>query len=199
LSGNFLFTTVFLIILFNSGINFKAFAESSNSLEVFETTNYYIIHGNSVEELNQQRRAHGEPDKDGRRWGGMLNWNIKWSYPYILKTDGCATGPVKVIVNVTYTLPKWEKPEEVSYELAYQWETFSKAIKKHEDGHKNFAVEAGQKILNALSVIPPQPTCKDLDKKANATGKAPKDEARELNKLYDKKTNHGESQGAYLR
>jgi len=156
----------------------------------------YEIHGTTARELTQQMVTLGPPDGDGRRFAANTRWTVRWTYPYARSARGCTTGPVRTDVTVKIVLPHWIP---VRPQLETEWVRFSRALRHHEDGHREIGVEAAREIAAALVRLEPQPTCEALETAADSLGERLLQEARNRDKRYDRETNHGQTQGARMR
>ena len=168
--------------------------------DLVEDTRYYDVTGETPAEIWQEMKAHGPVGKDGVRYNGNTKWSVRWRYPYARSAEGCATGPVAVRLSVVYTLPRWDRPRGASTELESQWERFIEALDEHEQGHAEFGRQAAREIKQALEAIPARSSCESLSRIANATGAEILELTRPQEREYDRRTNHGATQGtAFFR
>jgi predicted secreted Zn-dependent protease len=161
-----------------------------------ESVTTYEIHGTTARELTQQMVTLGPPAGDGRRFAANTRWTVRWTYPYARSARGCTTGPVRTHVTVKIVLPHWVP---VRPPLEAEWLRFSRALRSHEDGHRDIGVDAAREIAAALARLEPQSSCDALEKVADSLGERLLQEARNRDKLYDRETNHGQTQGARMR
>jgi predicted secreted Zn-dependent protease len=173
-------------------------AESSSEPEISLSYAYYSIGGKTIGELKDQMHDLGPINRVGRHCDAFTDWYVNWSYPYSKDSSGCTTGAVKSTLNVTFRFPQWNQLSGTSKEVADKWNDFNVALQSHEDGHKTIGLEAARKIADALEAIPAQSSCEELERVADTEGNRLLDAAREEEKLYDQKTDHGATQGARL-
>jgi predicted secreted Zn-dependent protease len=157
---------------------------------------YYNIGGATANELRHQMDQFGPSDEFGARHDAYTAWYVEWHYPNLVTNDKCTIGSVTVTVSITQTLPKWETPPEAPPGLIKQWDTYIEALQRHENGHREIGIAAGEKILRALSDLPSYPTCGELEQIADREGQGILDEYRRKEIDYDRTTNHGELQDA---
>jgi predicted secreted Zn-dependent protease len=138
----------------------------------------------------------GPLDELGNRHDAYTEWYVNWSYPNLIMNENCTTGLIKVTITITYTLPKWKIPPDVSPTLVDKWTAYMNALQKHEDGHQQIAIDAGFEILQTLHDLPPYPSCAELERVADAAGEKLLNQFRQKEAAYDQTTNHGESQGS---
>ena len=151
---------------------------------------YYQIEGSTAGELRAQMNQLGPADRLGQH-DAYTKWYVSWSYPYSIEGGECATGPVEVEVEVTFTLPQWDPPADASQELMGKWNAYMTALQTHEDGHKDIAIQAGNEILQTLEALLAYPTCSELEKAADAAGEGVLDQYRQQETIYDRTTDHG--------
>jgi predicted secreted Zn-dependent protease len=138
----------------------------------------------------------GPADEFRDQHDAYTEWYVDWSYPNMVTSDGCATGPISVTVTITQTFPKWAPPPEASPNLINEWNAYIEALQLHESGHSEIGIDAGEEILRSLSNLPPYPTCGELEQIADAKGQSILDEFHRKEVEYDRTTQHGETQNA---
>lgn len=158
---------------------------------------YYQIYGLTTSDLGAQMRECG-PKWEGGSYGAITNWNTNWQYNYLPLANGCNIQNVTVGVKVDIYYPKWEPSDSFQSGLATIWQNYIDALVVHENGHRDFALEGGQEILNTLSNLPSQTTCDEAGMVANETGSSITDDYSARSRAYDDATNHGETQGAHF-
>jgi len=156
---------------------------------------YYGITGSTPDELRAQMDRFGYTDELGHHWDAYTKWDVHWSYPYSTTVGGCATGPVEVEVEVVFVLPQWDDPEKGPVDLAQRWNTYLAALQRHEDGHKDIAVEAGCEVLRALDSLAVYASCSELEQTADAIAESTLELYRQHEDTYDRQTDHGAMQG----
>ncbi len=156
---------------------------------------YYEIEGATAEQLRDQMNQFGRKDEYGNHWDAYTEWFITWFYPYAQNADGCSTGEIEVEVEVNFEFPEWNIPANASRDLISQWDDFLRALQKHEDGHREIAIDAACEILQDINSLPSYPSCLKLDEAVETTTEQILDLYREREKDYDRDTEHGKSQG----
>lgn len=160
---------------------------------------YYQITGNTEQELRGQLDKLGPLDKElGKRFDARTDWFIKWHYYYIESSSECKIDQTRVDVSldITFTYPQWNPSSDASQALADKWNTYTKNLAIHEEGHASLADEGAQSIYETIMDMPSSPTCDELGKATNAAAQAKIDEIKQQEKDYDEETGHGETQGA---
>lgn len=157
---------------------------------------YYDVGGASERELLARLSAGRLEGRDGRRYQGLTEWAVRWSYDRaVLQPGGCALAGIKVILNVTTTLPRWDGPLPADAALARKWQQYVAALEHHEEGHQQIARAGAVRIFDAmrtqmsLSCALVQGAIVVATQKADAS-------THEESAAYDRATRHGELQGA---
>jgi predicted secreted Zn-dependent protease len=161
------------------------------NVSVSVSTDYYSIAGLTADELRAQMDQYGPGEYDA-----YTGWNVRWLYFRSTVSGGCATGPLTVSVEVTFTLPLWNAPAEAPQALVDRWNAYLAALQLHEDGHKAIGIEVGNEVLRALQDFSAYPSCDELDRAVSATAEHVLNEYRRREEIYDQTTDHGATQGA---
>jgi predicted secreted Zn-dependent protease len=108
-------------------------------------------------------------DKGPKGFWGYAEWRVNWS------------STCNVNLRITYTYPRWANREKASPKLRARWDRFIANLITHEKGH-------GTHGRNAAAEIDKTACAKD------PVGIAKRWSNQDV--IYDRKTNHGETQGA---
>jgi predicted secreted Zn-dependent protease len=161
-------------------------------------TSYYYVNGPSASVLAAQIDRNGPPGADGKRYAGKTKWDVQWKFRHEQHGATCSMKEVAVAIGVAQTLPKWRNEAKGAAALKTRWQQFVDALKRHEDGHKDHGLAAGKEIQAALLSAKPVSNCEDLAAAANSVAEAIVTKYQKLDQDYDRKTDHGRSQGATL-
>jgi predicted secreted Zn-dependent protease len=171
-------------------------AQNSSNPSVSVKTVYYQINGSTAKQLRTQMNQFGPLIKnENRRYDGMTNWFVRWSYRYSDTNGSCTINSVNVSTEVIFTLPKWNIPRNVSSSLIASWNKYLAALQVHENGHKNNGIAAGNEILRTLKTLPASSSCPLLEKTANSTSQSIIKRYNQEDIRYDRNTKHGLTQG----
>lgn len=99
------------------------------------------------------------------------NWYVRW------------TGDCKVSLEVDYTFPRWTNRGSAPAGLRDRWDRMIRNLIIHEQGHEQHGRNAAREIDETRCAGDPMEI---IDKWANQ------------DKVYDRKTHHGETQGVVL-
>jgi predicted secreted Zn-dependent protease len=161
-----------------------------------ETTIHYDVHGGTLEQIRADVFQFGPYDESsGQRFAGWTAWSIHWHYDVHAMAAGCRIENVTTQTEITYTLPRWVDEARAPADLQQAWRRFNAALVEHEKGHGRLARELAQRIERAMSATPLQPSCEELEEEVNALGtRMIVTDDRQA--AYDRRTAHGEKQGA---
>ena len=164
--------------------------------EVHVDHEYYEIRGETAEQLRQAMNAQGTVWENGKSYDAFTSWNVTWTFERRTGKEGCYVDSVKTVVRVIHRFPKWKDRFFASNDLQEKWGTYMKALKEHEDGHKDIAVGAAREIEWALAGLDASPNCEEIRIRANALARGILRKYEEQESAYDALTRFGETQGA---
>jgi predicted secreted Zn-dependent protease len=179
----------FALLLLSASV---LFCEPAISIKI----NYYHLYSTTQSGLRSEMNEKGIRWTDGMTYDAFTSWYVKWRYEYYTNDGYCSLTNIDVSVDVEYTLPKWSVKFLGGKELRIKWIRYSDALKKHEDGHRDFGIGAGRKIETALLSIGSRPRCDTLGADANAVAYRILNDYRKKEVEYDRRTGHGRTQGA---
>src|SRR5256884_8262639 len=109
---------------------------------IVATEQYYDIDGSSAGALRNQINRLGPKDESGESKDALTVWSVESAYAAAQRGDSCVLRDVKVTLEVTVTLPRWKPPATATAQLVRTWQTYLKAVRVHEAGHR--AIEIGR-------------------------------------------------------
>jgi predicted secreted Zn-dependent protease len=163
---------------------------------VKETYEYYEIKGDCENDLQSQLRQHGTRWSDGKTYDSVTSWHVTWDYGYDRTADACSADSFKATVEITYRYPRWVGVGDAPGRLVEKWDGYLQNLIKHEEGHRDMAVEASTEFTRAVAALPPAPTCAELDHNVRTLSRAIMKKLNADQKEYDIATCHGATQGA---
>lgn len=159
---------------------------------VVETeTTYYTVDGETAQEIRRDMNQ-----KRSGKWDAYTKWYVKWRFFWRETKDECTIKRVKTHVDVQFTLPRLATPTRANADAKRRWRRYYDALIAHENGHRDFGVNAATEIGEALLAINSEPSCDELKRAANALGYRILDRYIAEEKQYDIDTNHGMNEGA---
>ena len=176
----------FLILVIISSV---AFAESL----VTEEFEYYFVSPNTRADILTSLKENSPINGGGRTMYGSstsdVEWNLKWKH----NSQVCWIISVNTKVTTTYTLPKLIKGGNG---IDSFWDNWYPNLLIHEKGHHQLAIDVAEEIEGNIRKMPSYLTCDLLEENANNIALKSISKLMRLQKDYDIRTNHGETQGA---
>jgi len=170
--------------------------KADSGVKVLVEHRYYSVRGDTAESLRQQLNERGVNQADGGRYDAITNWGVGCILHYRTCGGECTIRSVDTTVHVAITLPRWEDFSSGPWPLQDEWNRYMRALREHEDGHKQHAIMAAQEIAQAISNLGPCSSPQEMEAGANGLVSEifQKYIAREHE--YDARTGHGLTQGA---
>ena len=157
---------------------------------------YYQVTGNTVNEIRKSLYNNTTIIEKGQKYHAYTKWYVKWSFNWQKSPNSCQISSVKTKVDVQYTLPKLITYSSLSPSIKGKWSKYYQALINHEQGHKNFGVNAAREIEKSISNMEKRDNCHQLEKDANHIGQKIIKKYVQQEKKYDQVTHHSISQGA---
>jgi predicted secreted Zn-dependent protease len=173
-------------------------ADRANAqVTLVQTTNYYIVRGASLREIQHSVRQ-ARPWKERHPAEGFTQWEVNWQYEVTGNLDGCRCTSLTTKTTVTITLPRWIPATNPPPALKAAWERYLTALARHEAGHAQFAVTAAAELHRRINALGLDPNCENLKKRISSLGRQILADQRKLEKEYDERTAHGAKEGVSL-
>lgn len=164
--------------------------------EVTIKYDYYDVRGSTAGELKEGMKIYGVRWNDGKRYDAFTGWYVEWGYVFNSMGNLCAIEKVSTKVSVTYFLPRWKDSDGADPGLQERWDRFIDALRRHEEGHKEIAVEAALEIEKGVARLNSYKGCNALRNIADATAQEIIQIFIAQQEAYDERTKHGRTQGA---
>lgn len=166
---------------------------------VKEIITYYDVSGTTAAELRTNLNSvRPTSKKDGHGYDGITRWFVNWRYTYRNGTLGCTIASVSSTIEVAITMPRLATNASVPAPLASAFTEYTEKLLLHERGHGQNGIDTARRIEDGIRVLPPQRTCGELGRAANALGDSLIKEGSRLDVEYDARTQHGRTQGAHF-
>jgi predicted secreted Zn-dependent protease len=188
---------------FNGSLNPGTVALSDGSaglIQQIDQPSFYQIFGNTSDSLRSQVRECG-PKSSGQstaQFAAETNYNLTWRYQYVGDGDGlCHVTNASVGIHINQVMPFWHPASGASSKFAAEWNTFSRNLTTHENGHISLDLQYAQTLLNDLQNFP-STSCDQLNESVRHLADSDSNLLAQANDNYDSSTNHGATQGAIL-
>ena len=157
---------------------------------------YYQVDGNTAEDIWADIMAKTPVKGNDKQHVAYTRWNVHWKFWWYDNGSSCEIDKVTTKLDVTYTLPRLKQSASIPQSVTAHWEKYYAALLDHEHGHKALGVKAAIEIENQLLNMGPRRNCEQLELDANKMAGNVIDKYSQLEKEYDRSTNHGLNTGA---
>lgn len=160
------------------------------------TIQRYEVRGFSLDRLDTSIRENSPVvDEQGKAWGGQCRWNITWKFRHDQTPQRCAIATFSLRLSSVIDLPGWVNRSEAPKDVQTRWDRYERALRRHEDGHRDNGVAATYELARQLRALKPQPDCDSLNREISRIGERIVEEYRKRDRKFDDDTNHGRTQG----
>ena len=171
---------------------------AQEGLHSAEHAKTYDLAGQSAQQLIAQMKKTGPLDKDGKRYFGKTDWTINWRYHYETRGRSVIFTRLSVTADVTIILPRRQAPATGGDPMAAEWARFSAALAVHERGHAENAHRHATQLYALLQGHGPFSNAQELETFVKTEGDKCIASTTAEDDEYDKRTRHGDTQGATL-
>jgi predicted secreted Zn-dependent protease len=173
---------------------YSAVTPSSRMVAKIERTDYYEVSGKTLPEIKDNMKTSRPKDYDA--W---TDWYVNWNYEFYMAKDRCTLRSFDVSLAIRYTYPFLIDADKKSKKIKERWEEYIENLQTHETGHTAIALDAAYAMLSKIQVDTMQDENREklkakIDKICNEI--IEQHLKKEIE--YDKKTDHGRTQGARL-
>jgi len=164
---------------------------------ISDSIEYRDIVGNNADPLAAALKQVGATSPGGDRFAASTRWQLRWNFR-VEQHPGksCELASAKTELDIHMTLPRWMPPKNASPVLVKRWNTFADALRKHEDGHRDIAIEAARVVTDRAAAALPEKDCATLKKRLGRVADDTLREYKDKESSYDVTTMHGQTQGA---
>ena len=156
-----------------------------------QSTVWYSVYGATAPAIRTSLDARRPGDYDAK-----TDWFVNWSYATTTRDDGrCVSKSWKVATRIKYTYPRWRVPASATDALKQQWTRYMSRLRLHELGHATNGRLTATRIDNTLRTTSAA-TCDALGTTLRATIKRHFATGNAADVAYDRRTQHGQTQGA---
>ena len=158
-------------------------------LRIIEETVRYPIQGDSIREIHRQLRDHGPwPAGSGH---GRTRSEFEMRLDLDRDKDECSIRGLSLTLQLIVTLPQWQPGPAASHDVRTQWNDSLARLVRHEEGHRQHAVDVANELHRSLSGLPSQGECARIQRKADDLLRRAVSKLRLRGMLYDQRTDHG--------
>lgn len=141
-----------------TAVNAPDGAPAKPRLIVEESTVYYSVRGRNLEELVSQLHV---PDSGelGREAHGLTRSELRIDGELTQTRQGCLMSGYTIQLVVRMDLPRWDQAMPMPRSLAGKWEQINDTIVRHEQQHRQNALDGAVRLLEELSALEPERRC----------------------------------------
>lgn len=129
---------------------------------------------------------------------GRTDWRVTWRYRHRQHLDRCWTFKSNVKAKITYILPTLAKGHPTPIDAEKLFLRYYNRLLQHEEQHGLHGKTAARKIDQLLTDLS-APDCEQLDQLIQRKTKAIIQYYNQQDKMYDKRTHHGKTEGVDLK
>jgi predicted secreted Zn-dependent protease len=159
----------------------------------------YDVAGDSVLTLLEEMRQRSPIIDDGKIYFGHTQSDMHWYFEFQRRAGGYFITRASVDVGIRFTLPRRLTSSDSRNRIAPEWDRYLTALKRHEDGHAQYAIEEAHRLQSRLTAPRVFKDAASLRIFVAVEGAAALAASRRINAHYDAETNHGATQGTVLR
>jgi predicted secreted Zn-dependent protease len=154
------------------------------------TTTTYLVTGSTENEIRASLNAKRPGEYDAR-----TTWHVSWSYASAMRSGRCRVASSKVHTKIAFTYPRWVAPADATSKLKAKWSTYMAKLRVHEAGHARIGRVVAARVHATLARANAK-DCRALDRALPALVKPHYTWGNAADRSYDRRTKHGETQGA---
>ena len=175
------------------GATADAFA-GSDLLTVHESVEYYPVAANTLAGFVERMQARSTADDDSASIA-RTRTTLQVRYRLDPGDAGCTVAGLAVELDIVMRLPHWEGPAVMRPEIRDQWERMKAGIQRHEQGHRDIAVDAGRFLVERLAALPTAgKDCRAVDRAILRERIKAQMRHQNVDAAYDRRTRHGITQ-----
>jgi predicted secreted Zn-dependent protease len=156
---------------------------------------FYQVEGISLAEIHSSLREQGPKDERGRPRFAYTDWTIEWNWG-TTPAKSVVLDSLRVQCSVNIKLPKLAVTSNTPLSVLRLWNDFVERTRAHEMQHVEHVVRGAARIRERLKVAEAR-RGKLSPKQANAIVSRVIEEIREFDRTYDRRTNHGYTEGTW--
>ncbi|MFZ5950366.1 MAG: DUF922 domain-containing protein [Candidatus Rifleibacteriota bacterium] len=163
---------------------------------VFEKIETYKISGINENSIRKSLDKNSPCKQKGKTFDAFTTWYVNWYFNWKLLDGKYSITDVNAQVEIKFVLPEWVESSKSPAGLVQKWNSYFRALKDHEDGHKKISIEAANAVIVAIKNVKPQSSSQNLENLANQSANRVLERYRMQEIEYDRTTQHGLKTGA---
>jgi len=151
---------------------------------------YYLVSGSTGNEIRRDMNK-----KRPGNFDAYTTWNIRWNYRWYQSNGSCYMTSVNTNVDVAMILPQLKNSRSQSAALKSRWNSYMRALIRHENGHKKIATKTAVAVENKVLAMGARGSCGKLKIAADKIAYKVIKNFVAKEKRFDKKTRNGMNNG----
>jgi predicted secreted Zn-dependent protease len=183
-------------LAFLATVSTASLAADSEGPAIHDDVRYHDVEGDTATALlgSLKRIAYAKPNGDTFA-AANTRWRLRWNVTVQAEAKHCALASATTELEVEMNLPRWTPPADARPGLVKSWNDFADAVRRHEDGHRDIAIEAAREVDRQLKTPRTARSCDALRKNLGRVAESVVREYRDKDNSYDVTTMHGRTQG----
>jgi predicted secreted Zn-dependent protease len=134
------------------------------TLTTTRTTTYFSVRATTTNKIFEEIKAHGLHEQDGEHAVGLATAKSEMIWRARETGALCTPESVTVTLNLVVTLPRHERPDELSNDLRERWEHFAAAVAAHEERHVEIFVNGANTLKARIeAAVKKWASCAELE------------------------------------
>jgi predicted secreted Zn-dependent protease len=133
-------------------------------VQIEEATSNYHLRGLTVKEIHEDIMSNA-PREEGNIVDAEIKESVTFTLGFKIVDGTCRVASNQVKLEIVSAFPRWADQERATHEVRRAWESYSNALRGHEDGHRAIAVNAANAVDTLIRAEQSASTCESLKDK----------------------------------
>ena len=134
------------------------------NVQIEEATSNYELRGLTVKEIHEDIMSNA-PREEGNIVDAEIKESVTFTLGFKIVDGTCRVASNQVKLEIVSAFPRWADQERATHEVRRAWESYSNALRGHEDGHRAIAVNAANAVDTLIHAEQSASTCESLKDK----------------------------------
>ncbi len=152
-------------------------------------TQYYDIHGRTVDEILAQMKRKGPAG-----WAGHTEAQVRYRFTTEPAGAGCRLASYEASLEAQVQLPRWTERDHAAPEVRAWWDRYLASLQNHENGHVRIGLDTASEVERVLRATPPAASCEAVRAEVSRRADPVLKRMQRLQDDYDQRTDHGRRQ-----
>jgi predicted secreted Zn-dependent protease len=125
-------------------------------LESSSTTEYYLVHGSTSQEIIDYMKSYGPQGDNGDRGSGLAEATPSYTWTAESRGGECLIGAMTIKIPVAVTLPRHAQVESLTPHIQDLWRSFAEHVAWHEQRHVEIYFEGVAALRQQMIGLKPR-------------------------------------------